>query len=225
MRITDRDMKLVTDLALSHVLSRDQILELGYFSSVCRVNARLLELAESKLVRRLETPFFHQSLYCAGSLAQEVVGMQVSRLLEHRLGSPRFVRHALSVTSVRITLCRKGSEWRFEQQLWREIESPKKMEIRPDGLLITSSLPIFVEVDLGHVALNKFKEKVLGYQALSQCSQCRDLYGFDHFRLLTITTGSLRARHLHQALPQRPGFEFLCQTFEEIGARPIPNWS
>lgn len=225
MRITERDRKLVTDLALSHVLSRDQILELGYFSSICRVNARLHELAETKLVRRLETPFFHQSLYIAGCLAHEVVGVQVSRLLERRVGSPRFVRHALSVGSVRIALCRKGGEWRFEQQLWRQIASAKRIEIRPDGLLLTSSLPIFLEVDLGHVAPAKFKEKVLGYQALTHSGHCRDLYGFDHFRLLTITTGTLRARHLRQTLPQNPGFDFLCQTFEEVGARPVPNWS
>lgn len=110
VRITDRDKKLVSDLALSHLLSRDQILELGYFSSICRLNTRLRELSAIKLVRRLETPFFNQSLYMAGHFAHEVVGVQVSKLLESRSNFPRFVRHALSVSSTRIALCRKGGE-------------------------------------------------------------------------------------------------------------------
>ncbi len=225
VRITDRDKKLVSDLALSHLLSRDQILELGYFSSICRLNTRLRELSAIKLVRRLETPFFNQSLYMAGHLAHEVVGVQVSKLLESRSNSPRFVRHALSVSATRIALCRKGGDWRFEQQLWRQLEAKKHIEIRPDGLLLTTSLPVFVEVDLGHVNPSKFKEKLVGYKALAESSKCLDLYGFSTFRILTVTTGTLRSRRLRKTLPPNPGFEFLCQTFEEIGARAIPNWS
>ncbi len=225
MRVTARDVKLVGDLALSHILSRDQILELGYFSSICRLNTRLKELSAIQLVRKLETPFFSQSLYMAGHLASEIVSVQVSKLLESRSNSPRFVRHALSVSSVRIALCRKGGDWRFEQQLWRQLEAKKPIEIRPDGLILATSLPVFVEVDLGHVNPSKFKEKLQGYKALAESGNCHDLYGFSSFRLLTVTTGTLRSRHLRKTLPTNPGFEFLCQTFEEIGARAIPNWS
>jgi hypothetical protein len=225
MRITERDTKLVRDIALSHLLGRDQVIGLGYFNSVTRANTRLRELAGINLVRRLDTPFYAQSLYMAGSMAHEIVGDQVSKLLEARTQSPRFIRHALSNTNVRIALSKKGGEWRFEQQLWRTLKTSKQHEIRPDGLFITSSIPIFVEVDLGHVSPAKFREKLFSYRALAHSGQCGELYGFDTFRLLTVTTGPLRSRHLRAILPNNPGFEFLCQTFDEIGVRAIPNWS
>ncbi len=225
MRVTDRDIRLVKDMALSHLLSRDQIIDLGFFSSITRANTRLRELSSTALIRRLETPFFAQSLYVPGCRASEIVGSGISNLIDRRSGSPRFVCHALSVTNARIALSQKGVGWRFEQQLWRTLETPRRFEIRPDGLILTNSIPIFVEVDLGHVAPAKFKEKLAGYSALTHENRCRDLYGFDTFRLLTITTGSLRARHLRTVLPKSPGFDFLCQTFEETGVRPIRQWS
>lgn len=225
MRVTSRDLKLIHDIALSHLLSRDQIIRLDYFGSVTRTNTRLRALAGIGLVKRLETPFFSQSLYMAGPMAHQVVNERISKLIEGRTGSPRFVRHALSVTEARITLIRNGGEWRFEPQLHRVLREGKEYQIRPDGLLLTSSIPVFVEVDLGHVAPAKFREKLLGYHLLATSGRCFDLYGMRSFRLLTLTTGSLRSRRLRSLLPQPPGFEFLCQTFEEAGVRPIPTWS
>lgn len=97
--------------------------------------------------------------------------------------------------------------------------------IKPDGLLLPSSLPIFIEVDLGHVSPAKFKEKLLGYSVLAHSGQCSHLYGFPAFRLLVITTGPRRSRTLTSLLPVNPGFELLCQTFEQAGVAPIPHWS
>ena len=225
MKVTARDIRLIRDLALSHLLSRDQIITLGYFSSVTRANTRLRDLSAKKLVRRLETPFFVQSLYMAGPLAHEILETRLAKLLESRTDSPRFVRHALAVSNVRIALTQKGGEWRFEQQLWRTVPGKTPLALRPDGLLVTSTLPIFIEVDMGNVSIPKFKEKLSGYSVLAHPTICQSLYGFPEFRLLTVTTGTLRSRHLRSAMPSHPGFAMLCQTFEEIGASPIPNWS
>lgn len=183
------------------------------------------ELAEISLVRRLQTPFFGQGLYMAGRLATEVVNERVGRLIDGRASSPRFIQHALSVTNVRLALTKKGSgEWRYEQQLWRKLSGQAKVEIRPDGLFITG-VPIFVEVDMGHVAPSKFKEKLDAYRVLAHSGQCQELYRFPQFRVLTVTTGNLRSRHLHQQLPADPGFEFMVQTFEELGVAAISSWS
>lgn len=226
MRVTARDVRLVRDLALSHVLSRDQIIELGYFDSVTRVNTRLRELVRLDLVRHLDTPFFSQRLYAAGCKAGDVVGGRIANLISSRSPSPRFLQHALATTNVRIALMRKSPEglWRFEQQLWRKLSGSTPTEIRPDGLFLAKH-PIFVEVDMGHVAPAKFKEKLLGYRALAHSGQCRSLYGFDSFNLLVVTTGSLRSRRLHHLLPANPGFAFLAQTFSEVGAPSISTWS
>ncbi|MBV6489937.1 MAG: hypothetical protein CNCCGFBP_00312 [Fimbriimonadaceae bacterium] len=225
MRVTKRDIMLLRELALSHVLCRDHFLELGYFNSITRANTRLRELKRLELLRRLETPFFGQSLYMATKRAAEVVDARISSLIAGRTSSPRFVQHALSVTNVRIALQRKSSAaWRFEQQLWRKIQGSKGLELRPDGLLM-ASLPIFVEVDMGRASAPRFKEKLTGYQALARSGQCQSLYGFSQFRVLVVTTGPLRSRHLRRLQPSDAGFELLVQTFDEVGATPITPWS
>ncbi len=224
--LTSRDISLVRDIGLSHLLSRDQIIRLGYFTSVTRANTRLRELAALDFVKRLDTPFLGQSLYMAGATAHELVGENIARLLENRTGSPRFVRHALSVASVRIALLSQGAkEWRFEQQLWRTISGSTPTEVRPDGLVYTSKLPMFLEVDLGHVSPAKFTEKLKSYDLLISSGICPKLYGFDSFRLLTITTGPLRARHLRRLQSHSSRFEHLVQTFEELGIPKIGCWS
>ncbi|MEP0765920.1 MAG: replication-relaxation family protein [Fimbriimonadia bacterium] len=223
--MTKRDIMLLRELALSHVLCRDHFLELGYFNSITRANTRLRELKRLELLRRLETPFFGQSLYMATKRAAEVVDARISSLIAGRTSSPRFVQHALSVTNVRIALQRKSSAaWRFEQQLWRKIQGSKGLELRPDGLLM-ASLPIFVEVDMGRASAPRFKEKLTGYQALARSGQCQSLYGFSQFRVLVVTTGPLRSRHLRRLQPSDAGFELLVQTFDEVGATPITPWS
>lgn len=225
MRVTNRDLRVLRDLALSQVMFRDQFRELGYFNSITRVNTRLRELRRLDLVRRLESPFFGQSLYIATKRAAEVVDARISSLIEGRTSSPRFVQHALSVTNVRIALQRKSSAaWRFEQQLWRKIQGSNEHELRPDGLLM-ASLPIFVEVDMGHASALRFKEKLSTYQALADSGRCQSLYGFSQFRVLVVTTGPLRSRHLRRLQPSDAGFELLVQTFDEVGATPITPWS
>ena len=154
MQLTSRDLQILRDLALSHVLSRDQLLDLGYFTTVTRVNTRLRELIGAGLVKRLSTPFFTQSLFVASSAAVEVVGERVAPLLAGRSGSPRFLQHSLSVTSARIVLLKRGaSAWRFEQQLRTSFSvGGKLMEVRPDGVAVFPEKGLLaVEVDLGHV--------------------------------------------------------------------------
>lgn len=222
MRLTRRDISVLRDLALSHVLSRDQLIALGYFGSVTRVNTRLRDLTSQGFVKRLDTPFYGQSLYMASKAASEAIGERVGPLLLGRAASPRFIQHALNTTNVRIALTvRSEGTWKFEQQLWRKVG---KHEVRPDGLLMAKA-PIFIEVDMGHVSISKFKEKITAYRALALSGDCAKLYGFDSFRVLTITTGELRARHLRRALIEGSGFEFLTQTFSDIRVAPISAWS
>ncbi|MBX7135772.1 MAG: replication-relaxation family protein [Fimbriimonadaceae bacterium] len=224
MRITHRDFRLLRDLLLSHVLARDQILELGYFGSLTRANTRLRELCHAGLARRLPVPYYRQSLYSGTKRAAELMDRNIARLVEGRSATPRFIQHSLATTSVRVALCRRTSaEWRFEQQLWRKLPA-LGVEVRPDGLLITSTRT-FIEIDLGHASANKYKEKLESYGVLARSGLCGELYGFESFRLLTVTTGALRARHLRQLQPYEAGFDHLVQTFEECGATQIHSWS
>lgn len=224
MRITQRDVIVLKDLSLSHALTRDQLIKLGHFGSVTRANTRLRELISTKLVQRLQTPFYGQSIYAPTRNASEFVGPRIAALMRNRSASPRFLQHALAVTDARIALCeRLGGTWRFEPQLWRQLDGLNR-EIRPDGLLLASTA-VFVEVDLGHVSPKKFQEKLFGYQALARSGECRTLYGFEDFRVLTLTSGSLRARHLSRLTPTEASFEHRVQTLASIGVALTNSWS
>ncbi|MEI7576411.1 MAG: replication-relaxation family protein [Armatimonadota bacterium] len=222
MILQPRDISLVKDVSLSHVLSRNQVINLGYFSTVTRANTRLRELVKLGYLAKLATPFMTQHLYVPGKKAPEIVDYRIANLIRNRGESPRFIQHALNTTNVRISLIAKGAtDWRFEQQLWRKLEG---LEVRPDGLAITTKLPMFIEIDLGHVSPQKFKSKLLSYEALAVSGQCQSLYGFDKFRLLTITTGSKRAKSLSRLLPN-PSYDHLVQTFADLGVVPVGAWS
>ena len=226
MRVTDRDVQLVRDIALSHVLSRDQVLDLGYFGSLTRVNTRLRSLRDLNLIQRLDTPFFQQSLYAAGTRASDVVSERLGCILAGRSASPRFIRHALMVTNTRIVLARKGAEWRFEQQALASFRfRGREYTVRPDGLAKTRAGVLAVEVDLGHVSPSKFAEKLLGYDAFLASKQCLPAWQTDSFSLLTLTTGTSRAQKLRSLMPRESALSMHCQTFEQFGLYLIGGWS
>ncbi|MES1228329.1 MAG: replication-relaxation family protein [Armatimonadota bacterium] len=227
MKFTPRDVKLVRDIALSHVLSRDQILGLGYFGSVTRANTRLRILRELGMVKRLETPFFAQHLYAVGPWAGPLLGDQIGRLVSGRRESPRFLQHALSVTNARLYLASKGaSNWFFEAQARTTFRHNERgCEARPDGLAVLPSGLTAVEVDLGHVAPAKFKEKLLGYDAFIASGECARLWKEPCFKLLVLTTGRLRAEHLCGLLPSPCRFDFRAVTFADLGIASVGAWS
>mgnify|MGYP001191785207 CR=1 FL=1 len=227
MILTERDRKLVHEVAMSHVMSRDQILTLGLFGSVTRVNTRLRVLRELGLVRHLETPYFAGSLYVPGCNAPEVLSGRVARLITNRQPSPRFLRHALSVTNIRFALMNKGAtEWRFEPMLWRTFESAgNNFEVRPDGMAITAKGALLIECDLGHVSPQKFAAKLAVYHEFLRGGQAKRLWGINNFNLITVTTGKLRAERLRELAPSNCSYGFLVQTFEELGAGMVGGWS
>lgn len=227
MRLTPRDTKLVRDLVLSHVLSRDQIIGLGYFSSVTRANTRLRQLTELGLVKRLATPFFGQSLYCADSDAAVVLGQRMSSIFQGRTGSPRFLQHALSLTNVRMNLLGRGARaWRFEQQARTTfVHGGKEYDIRPDGLAVMEKGLLVIEADLGHVAPAKFHEKLISYTAFIKSGECIRAWHSKDFAVLAVTTGHLRAKRLAQLMPKSAPFEFIAETYDQLGISLTGGWS
>lgn len=227
MRMTERDVKLVKDIALSHVLSRDQIIRLGYFSTVTRTNTRLRELCQIRVVRRIETPFFGQTLYAVGKRASDVVEERIGPIIAARGESPRFLQHALCVTNTRIALIARGATaWRFEQQLWTTFEHQgKQYQVRPDGLATLKARVTAIEVDLGNVAPEKFAAKLSAYNAFIESGACEALWNESTFRVLTVTTSKLRASRLNRTIPENPHFDLLCVPFEALGLPSVGAWS
>lgn len=227
MRLTGRDVTLIKDLALSHVLSRDQIIELDYFSSITRANTRIRDLRSLGLVKRIGTPFYSQSLYGIGPKAIPILGDRIGRIVSSRSDSPRFLQHALSVTNLRIELTRRGADqWKFEQQLRATFQhGTATYEVRPDGLVVKEGRALALEVDLGHVAPAKFAEKLKAFVAFTRSGSSMSLWGYPDFSILVVTTGKLRASRLTRLAATYRDVAFECRTFESLGIPSVGGWS
>ncbi len=225
--VTVRDVRLVKDIALSHVLSRDQIIALGYFESVNRANRRLAALVAERFLKVLDTSYHSQRLYVAGDKAPSVVGERIRAILAVRAPSPRFLQHALAVSNVRISLLERGwLDWRFEQQIRDSIAiSDKIYEIRADGLITMSLGPVFIEADLGHVSRRNFAQKVNGYEMYAKSGRSRETFKMDLLRVLVVTTGTLRMAHLKDVCKHSASVSFKFTTFDDLRATMPGGWS
>jgi hypothetical protein len=214
-------------LALSHFLSRDQILALGYFNSVTRLNFRLRELREAGLIRVLKTPFFGQHLYAATEGARSLVGERIAGLLSGRMPSPRFVQHALAVTDTRIALVGQGcTNWRFEAQLRHSfLWGARQHELRPDGMVRHGDVLTLLEVDMGHVDPAKFARKLLVYDAFQASGELSRAWREQELAVLTVTCGRLRCARLARLAPKRSATCFAFQTFDDLGVSLPGGWS
>lgn len=226
MKFTDRDVRLVRDIALSHVLSRDQIIRLGYFTSVSRCNRTMCRLQDSGVVSVLTTPFFTQRLYTVGAAAVEVLGERIARLLTFRTPSPRYLQHAIATTEVRLALTSEGgTDWRFEPQLRHAFSwAGRTHEVRPDGYLLVDGRVTVLEVDLGNVSHTKFGQKLRAFDSYLRSGAFSSAYGASTFDVLTLTTGSLRCSRLKSLAP-RSEVCFQFHTFDELGIAIPGGWS
>ena len=225
MRITQRDVRLLRDLALSHLLARDQILELGYFGSVTRLNFRLRELRRAGLVRVLSTPFHGQMLYVVGPRALPVIGERIARLVRDRQSSPRFLRHALAATGIRTTLMKTGGkDWRFEPQLHHHFwHGRRELVLKPDGFVRLAGIPTFIEADMGHASMERLRQKLRCYDALRASGEDLKGFGFSSFEILVVTTGGLRKRSMIRQLDATVPLSI--KTFEELAIDLPGEWS
>jgi hypothetical protein len=225
LRITERDCTLIKDVALSHVLSRDQVIGLGYFHSVSRANVRLHTLVKSGFLAILQTPFHAQHLYIAGKKASDVVGSRIATLLATRRHTPRFLQHSLAVTSVRIKFADRG-EWRFEQQVtdacaWRG----RTITVRPDGLILEDSRATFLEIDMGHVNKQLFCAKLCSFEDYVQSGRFAEVYASRKPIVRVITVDHRRKVRLAQLSAPSALVTFEFSTFQQVGVQTVEGWS
>lgn len=213
----DRDHKLVKDVCLSTILTRDQIIALGYFSSISRCNRRLRQLVDGGYLRSLPASNNAQQAVYAGPKASTIVGERISAIIHARRPTPRFIQHACAVTDIRTTLTRSDySEWRFEQQLRQGFEwRGREYEVRPDGLAISKSRLLLVEADLGNVSLKRYCKKLVVYDIYFQSGIFSQTYGFSKLCLLTVTTDKERKKHISR-LPALH-ISHTATTFSDLG--------
>jgi hypothetical protein len=227
VRLTERDVRLLRDLVLSHVLTRDQMIALGYFGSVTRANTRLRALRGEGLVKAIDTPFFGQTLHAALPGSAEVVEGRLAALASFRTGSPRHIQHALCTTNIRLAMLAKGvRDWRFEPELRRRFRyGGRDLEVRPDGMGIENGRVVAVEADLGNVAPAKFREKLRAYHAFAESGECRRAWGQESFTLLVVTPDEARAERLARLRPDPCGYALACRSHARLGIAFAHAWS
>lgn len=225
MRVTDRDRKLLANIALHQVMTREQIVKLGYFTSVQRANARLLELRKVGLLRTvrlnpsLET---RQFLYAVAGPARDFLDSRVVALLSARSFTPRHVDHALAVVDVRIALQTLGMDrWLPEPQVRhryqiREGSIRRTEDFRPDGLAMIDGKLVFVEVDRGHVSMPRMKLKLETYRGYVRHGVFKAIYGQEKAFLLIVTSAKIRKRRIGHQINSASPVVVAVETFDSI---------
>jgi len=253
LQLQRRDIRLIAEIFLNRAMRRSQIIDLGFFGSVGRANARLLRLTRAGLLRRVRLPIEtngQQFVYRAGTGAARILAEDLQTdeaAVLRRLGqiSPLCLAHTLRIVDVRLAiqravtargltiakwlpelLCRHEYETRTGSGAWRA------QVLKPDAYVEISaggrSWPHFVEVDLGHVSASRFVEKLQGYGRYLSSGIFEESYGASAFDVLVVTTGEGRGEHLGRLDGVSPGSapRLWVTTFSALGKLGVggPIW-
>ena len=237
--LTDRDRRLLIDLARHRIMSRSHIVRLGYFNSIARANSRLRLLFDHAYVRRQFVPdgsYGAEALYQPGLASAELVthelGLDRSEALKVcRLNvAPLFLAHSLKVLDLRIGFleCAKSTDfevrrWLSESESFHEYALKDRSgkwkwhSLRPDACITASTASQtfngFVECDLGNCSGRAFSEKIQRYSDYLSSGIYEETYQEAGFKVLTVTTGERRMRALLELSVVAKGPEFLFTTF------------
>ncbi len=234
--LQERDKTLLADLFLQRLMSRDQIIELGYFGSVPRCNNRLKKLVDHGFIRRHEFSSWgsgSQSLYGPGQAATQIIASKLGLDISDVIGQtrrdvpPMLLAHTLGLVDLRIRFDRDAMRYRLDEFEWlpearcRHEYSVKQASsawqrhiVKPDAFtrwMIGGKVTcFFVELDLGHVSQGAFTKKVEAYQRYLGLGAFGQVYESSQFDVLVVTTGERRLAHLKSVTGrcQQPRFLF-----------------
>ncbi len=203
MRLQLRDIEVLQEIAFHGVVSRDQVIQLGFFSSIPRANARLCPLTAMKLLKRIEGSCgftSRQSLYAVTSRAASLLDERVAQLIAGRKQCPQFVDHSLMVVDVRLHLTRLSAHtWKHESQIrHRYNHESTTYEFRPDGLVYVEGNCLFIEADRGNASRKAISETFASYDRYATSGTFNETYNRPGFRVLVVTTRMRRARVLKE---------------------------
>lgn len=167
-----RDRLLLDALETFRVFSRDQAAHVAGFSSVPRVNARLLALTQAGLLRRA----------FIGSAGHGRAA--VYRLPRDRTRwSESFTQHQLAINDVRLSLSHGALPGGVRFVAWEAFRGPlsQAAAIIPDGLVRLTVNGVlksfFVEVDMGSESGRIWRRKAEGYLAFALSGEFKQRFG------------------------------------------------
>ncbi len=240
MRLEARDRQVLAETFLSRVVRCDDLINLGYFKSVPRCNARLLMLREEGLLRsrtELGGMSLRAALYHCTSkgvrLAAQELDMGAEEAIEiHRSGIRELaIKHALRCNDLRNLFIRmRGTDDNFRLDSWsqellchHEFQlHGKTVVIKPDALAVLDGFEkrshLFIEADLGNASLPKLREKLSRYLVYDRSGAFAEAYGADSASVLIVTTDERRLAHLRTLACSGP---FIFTTWKRLAAHGV----
>src|SRR6267142_1888604 len=201
-----RDLRLFGALATLRLVDRRQAALLGGFASVTRVNARLLKLKQSGLLKRF---FFvsalggKRAIYCLSKKGAEVIGILpngINRTSDSFLIGDKFVAHQLAINEVYCAARTQENETVSAIKNWRTFSRPLSVSVLiiPDSYfeIHTSETvrPMFLEVDQGTEGLPVWNKKINQYIALATSGEFDHLFQRLRFAVLVVAPSERRVQ-------------------------------
>ena len=211
MVLQARDRQLLEEIGVMRVADRDQALAAGGFSSVTRVNARLLALTRAGLLRR----FFlgasgaqQKALYTLSSSGAQLIGAAhrgLQRRKDESSMGGAFVEHQLALNGVYCALkFGKIPVPGVSFQRWLSFDVPLAPALLPDGYvelgIPRGLLAAFLEVDLGTERSAIWEGKVRRYIQFAISGDCERRFHQDRFRVLVVLNSERRMQSVRTTI-------------------------
>lgn len=214
MRLTQRD-KVVVKAANDFRVMRQAQLQRLLFPSRNTAQIRLRLLWEHGYLKREFLPVVggiqtSPILYLVDKRGVELLrsefGYEDNELRWSRGGklSPRFLEHTLGLSEIRLAVALACRAHEFRLKTWLDEKALKAdyarvqvgarlISVLPDAYFVITlpagDLHFFLEYDRGDEPLKVFKQKLVAYWAYFRSPKCRDRYGTNRIRVLTVTEG------------------------------------
>jgi hypothetical protein len=226
--VQTRDLDLLRELATLRVADREQLKIAAGFGSTTRANTRLLALTRAGLLRRffLGSGGGRKALYALSHRGAEMAGVPCRgprRRQGELLVADFFVLHQLAINAVYCDLKFAAIPLpgvRFVH--WIAFHEPitPELSLIPDGyieFMTKSGIDAsFLEVDLGHEALQVWKEKTRHYLQLALSGEFERQFKQSRFRVLVLANSERRLQSIRAAVAGVTEKIFWFATFNAV---------
>jgi hypothetical protein len=195
----------------------DRFIELGYFTSVPRANARLRQLFDAGMLRRAfvaEGPVSAKCVYLVGPKAADVVAgeLDIDRVdvlrQSRRDVASMFLSHSLASLDLRLAIRRDAErcgvaieaylsegECRHEFDI-RSGATVSRVVVKPDAAAVlsygSSTVAALIECDMAHVSAPQLRRSFLRYAQYVRLGIFRETYGEGECQVLLATSAGAR---------------------------------
>lgn len=212
--VQPRDRELLRQLSLMRLGDRDQLMQAAGFTSITRINTRLLALYRAGLVRRFFIGFgaARKALYALSRKGAQLIGVRCRgpRQRQNTMLAADFTTlHQLTINDVYCTLRFHPIPVQGVRFLhWMAFTEPLADDLRliPDGYVEFATSggtdASFLEVDLGTEELEVWKEKARQYVTLASSGAFARTFRQSRFRVLVLADSTRRLRFIRDAVAE-----------------------